>query len=115
MRVKGFYKIVAGFAAFALPLVVLSGTAYAADPAGVTATQDFIKNVIKIVAGFAGLIATLFIVFGGYSYITSSGNPENLDRAKRTLFWSFIGLAIVIAAFVISNIVTEVATNAFGS
>lgn len=76
--------------------------------------ENFIRDVIKIIAGLAGLVATGFFVIGGFGYITSSGNPEHLDRAKRTLLWSGIGLAIVIAAFVISNIVVSIATNAFG-
>ena len=61
-----------------------------------------------------GLIATGFFVVGGFSYITSSGNPEHLDRAKRTILYSAIGLSVTIAAFVISSIVTSLASNAFG-
>ena len=41
-------------------------------------------------------------------------NPERPDGAKRTLFFLAMGLAIVIGAFVLSNIVTTLATNAFG-
>jgi len=76
--------------------------------------ENFIRDVIKIIAGLAGLVATGFFVIGGFGYITSSGNPEHLDRSKRTLLWSGVGLAIVIAAFVMSNIVVSIATNAFG-
>lgn len=94
---------------------ILAHPALAEDVAGVKETQDFIRTVIGVIAGFAGLVATGFFVVGGFIYITSSGNPERLDRAKHTLLYSAIGLAIVIAAFVISNIVVSVATNAFGS
>ena len=93
---------------------VLAQSAFAAD-ANVAQVQDFIRNVIKVIAGLAGLVATGFFVAGGFTYITSSGNPEQLDKAKRTLTWSAIGLAIVIAAFVLANIVTTLATQAFGS
>lgn len=86
-----------------------------AESADVTQVQNFIRDIIKVVAGLAGLVATGFFVIGGFGYITSSGNPEHLDRSKRTLLWSGIGLAIVIAAFVISNIVVSIATNSFGS
>ncbi len=106
-------KIVALLVAFGLPFL-LAPPAFAAT-GDVSQVEDFIRNVIKVVAGLAGLIATGFFVVGGFGYITSSGNPEHLDRAKRTLLWSGIGLAIVIAAFVISNIITTIATNAFGS
>lgn len=99
--------------AFGLP-IVLASSAFAAD-GNVAQVQDFIRNVIKVIAGLAGLVATGFFVAGGFTYITSSGNPEQLDKAKRTLTWSAIGLAIVIAAFVLANIVTTLATQAFGS
>lgn len=86
-----------------------------AATAGVSNVENFIRSVITVLAGLAGLVATGFFVVGGFSYITSSGNPEHLDRAKRTILYSAIGLAITVGAFVLSNIVTTLATNAFGS
>lgn len=106
-------SIVALVVAAGLPFIFVD-PAFAAD-ANVAQVQDFIRNVIKVIAGLAGLVATGFFVAGGFTYITSSGNPEQLDKAKRTLTWSAIGLAIVIAAFVLANIVTTLATQAFGS
>lgn len=106
-------KVVGLIVAMGMP-IVLSSPAFAAS-GDVAQVESFIRNVIKVIAGLAGLIATGFFVVGGFTYITSSGNPEQLDKAKRTLTWSAIGLAIVIAAFVISNIVTTLATQAFGS
>lgn len=104
-----------------LAVLAAIGIPFAASSSALAATGDvgqvenFIRSVITLIAGLAGLIATGFFVIGGFTYITSSGNPEQLDKAKRTLTWSATGLAIVIAAFVISNIVTTLATNAFGS
>ena len=92
---------------------ILTQTALAAT-GDVSNVESFIRSIIQAIAGLAGLTATGFFVFGGFVYITSSGNPEQLDRAKRTLLWSSIGLAITIGAFVLSNIVTTLATNAFG-
>lgn len=94
---------------------LLYATPAFADTAGVSNVESFIKSVITVLAGLAGLIATGFFVAGGFSYIMSSGNPEHLDRAKKTITYSGVGLAITIAAFVLSNIVTTLATNAFGS
>lgn len=105
-------KVVATIVTLGVPFVVTS-TAFAAT-AGVGQVEGFLRNIIQVVAGLAGLVATGFFVVGGFGYITSSGNPEHLDRSKRTLMFSATGLAITIAAFVLSNIVTELATNAFG-
>jgi hypothetical protein len=94
--------------------IILSQPAFA-DSGSVTNVESFIKSIITVMAALAGLVATAFFVVGGFSYIVSAGNPERLDRAKRTLLFSAMGLSITIAAFVISNIVTTLATNAFGS
>ena len=113
MRSSRQLKIVGLIVALGMPFI-FSSPVFAAG-GDVAQVESFIKGVIKLIAGLAGLIATGFFVAGGFTYITSSGNPEQLDKAKRTLTWSAIGLAIVVAAFVISNIVTSLATQSFGS
>ncbi len=87
-----------------------------ADSSGADVGQvtSFIKNVIEALAGVAGMVATGYFVVGGFTYITSSGNPQKLEKAKRTILYSGLGLSITIAAFVISNIVTKLASSAFG-
>jgi TRAP-type C4-dicarboxylate transport system permease small subunit len=102
------FVIIAG-----LPFVLTSPVF--AGSAGVIQVENFIKSIIQVMAGLAGLVATGFFVIGGYQYITSSGNPEHLSRAKRTLVYSAAGLSIILAAFVITSVVTNLATNAFGS
>ena len=76
--------------------------------------NTFIKSVVQIVAGLAGLSATGFFVLGGLSYITSSGNPMALQKAKRTIIFAGLGLAITIAAFALTDMVSNLATKAFG-
>lgn len=86
-----------------------------ADTAGVTQIQTFIQSVIQILVTLAGLVSAGFFVWGGFGYITSSGNPEALDKSKKTILYSAIGLAVVLGAFVLSNIVSQLAGTAFGS
>lgn len=111
MKLRNNLKVLSLFIALGLPFV-LTGTAFAA---GETAqVESFIRSIIQVVAGLAGLVATGFFVIGGFGYITSSGNPEHLEKSKRTLLYSGIGLAITIGAFVLSNIVADLAHKAFG-
>jgi hypothetical protein len=113
MKNKKALRFMAAYITLGLPFV-LTSVAFA-DTAGVSNVESFIKSIITVIAGLAGLVATGFFVMGGFTYITSSGNPEHLDRAKRTLMFSGMGLAITIAAFVISNIIVTLATSAFGN
>jgi predicted small integral membrane protein len=98
----------------ALILVLISASPALAESADLSKVQSFAQNVIQVLVTIAGLLAAGFFVVGGIGYITSSGNPENLDKSKKTILYSSIGLAVSIAAFVLSNIVTELATTAFG-
>lgn len=112
MRKHNAFKLMAVLVVVGVPMI-LTHPVFASD-GNVTQVETFIKSVIKLISGLAGLIATVFFVVGGITYMTSSGNPERLDHAKRTLFYSAIGLAITIGAFVLSSIVTDLATSAFG-
>ena len=60
------YCLAAIFIAAGAPLV-LASVALAA-PAGVSNVENFIRSVIQVVAGLAGLVATGFFVASGYLY-----------------------------------------------
>lgn len=93
-------------------LIVPSAVFAQADD--VSKIETFIKNVIQVLVTLSGLLAAGFFVWGGIGYITSSGHPEHLDRSKKTIVYSAIGLAVTLGAFVLSNIVSQLATTAFG-
>jgi hypothetical protein len=77
--------------------------------------ETFIKDIIQVLVTLAGLISAGFFVWGGVGYITSSGNPETLEKSKRTILYSGVGLAIVLGAFVLTNVVSDLAVGAFGA
>ena len=85
---------------------------FAKSTGGVSQIQTFIESIIQVMITLAGLVAVGFFVYGGFGYITSSGNPESLDRSKKTILYSAIGLAIVLGAFVLTRVVTGLGTAA---
>lgn len=54
---------------------------------------------------WGGGIAVLFLILGGYRYITSQGNQDLIESAKRTILYAVVGLIIVFLAFLIFNLV----------
>ena len=75
--------------------------------ADISGVSNFMRAIINALAGLAGLVATGFFVIGGLSYITSSGNPMALERAKRTILFAAFGLLITIAAFSLAGIIGD--------
>jgi len=70
---------------------------YAASsaPSEVTAFTSDALSTITIIAIAA---VVLFLIRGGYLYITSSGRPDALEDAKKTIKNALIGLVLVLAA-----------------
>ena len=71
-----------------------------------TDIQNYLRPIMLSLVGLAGAVSTLFIMVGGFLYITSSGRPDKLERAKRVLKNALIGLILVIAAGTLTAILT---------
>ena len=65
-------------------------------------------GVIDWLLFFAGSIAVLFLLVGGYQYITAAGNEERMEKGKKILWGSVIGLVIIIMAYAVVVLVTDV-------
>ena len=69
--------------------------------------NQMVDNLITWVISVAGIVAAVFLIYGGVSYIMSSGDPAKVKKAKDTILYSVIGLIIVALAFVISSFVSN--------
>lgn len=65
-------------------------------------------NLLLFVAFIAALV---FLVIGGVRWILSGGDKEGATKAKETITSALIGLAVVLGAWILINIVL----NFFGS
>ncbi|MFA5894460.1 MAG: pilin [Candidatus Shapirobacteria bacterium] len=60
--------------------------------------SSFTSDTLKIITLIASASAVFFLLRGGYLYITSTGRPEALEEAKKTIRNALLGLVLVIAA-----------------
>lgn len=74
--------------------------------------STIVTNAIQWVIAVAGIVATIFVVIGGISYSTSSGNPEKIKKAKSTILYALIGLIIVALAEIITAFVSNIIKDA---
>ena len=92
---KFFYGLYSSiiFFLFAAPV-------YAAGPD----VTNYTDNTVQIITLIAAACAVFFIIKGGYTYMTSSGDPQALDFAKKTIRNAIIGLVLVLASNLIISI-----------
>jgi len=70
-----------------------------------------VVNFYKWALGIAALIALGIIIYGGVTYIMSSGNPSRIDDAKRWIWAALGGLLLLFGAFLILNTINPNLTN----
>ena len=85
------------------------------DPAYVPCNytlDDLVTVGIRIsqwIISIAGGLALLFFAYAGNQWITSMGNPEHIQQAKKTLTAAFVGLMIILAsAFLLDYVVSAI-------
>ncbi len=76
-----------------------------------TNLTQFIMKIINIALGVAGLIAVLFLIIGGFRYITSAGNEETAEQAKKIIVNAIIGIVVIILSFVIVRVIANALLN----
>ena len=57
-----------------------------------------IQVILSIVIGIVAAISLLFVVIGGLRYVLSQGDPGAVSKAKSTIVYALIGLAVCILA-----------------
>ena len=77
---------------------------------GVTALTK-LTGVVSAIVGFMTIAGSLWfmfqLLFGGYEWISSGGDTKKLTAARERLLNGFLGLTIVIAAWIILALVGQ--------
>lgn len=74
---------------------------------GATTLSELILGIIRYMLLFAGSIAVIFIIIGGYQYVTSGGNEEQAEKGRKTLVNAIIGIVVIVLAYVIVNVIAN--------
>lgn len=69
-------------------------------------------DINKLVAWFyyfivsiAGLAAFIMLVWAGFEWLTSVGDPAKISSAKDRIFSAFLGLVIILASYLILQVI----------
>lgn len=77
------------------------------NPLAFNTVDGFLTSILAYLQGVMGVIAVIAIVIGGIMYMTSAGDPGKVEKAKSTVTYAMIGLAIAIAA---PSFISEIAS-----
>lgn len=78
------------------------------NAAGVEGGRDLptiLGGIINIMLGFVGILLLVYLIYGGFLWMTSGGSEDGAKKAKTMITNAIIGLLIVVAAFALSTFV----------
>lgn len=69
--------------------------------------ERVVVGYINIFLAVVGIIAVAYLIYGGFMYITSGGNEETAEQAKKIIQNSIIGLVVIVLSFTIITVIVR--------
>ncbi|MBL7155481.1 MAG: hypothetical protein ISS88_03215 [Candidatus Portnoybacteria bacterium] len=93
----------------ALPLVSIEAANNAINnPLSANTFTELFIGIADWVAGIVASVAALMIVVGGFQYMLSGGNEEKVATARKTIYWSLIGLIVILGSWGLLRALLEI-------
>lgn len=71
--------------------------------------NQFLNQAIMWAVMLSGVMALVRLAFGSYQYVSSSGDPTELEEARGVIIYAVVGLLIVAVAYLIMKLGSEFA------
>lgn len=78
---------------------------------GVTDIRIIIGRIINAFLGIIGAVALFMFVLGGYRWLISAGNANQVEAGKKTLVWATLGLLVVFSSYLIVSFLISAFTS----
>lgn len=75
------------------------------NPLKASSIQQLIVNVLDAVVLIGTPIAALFLIYAGFLFVTARGDTEKLKTARKALVGTLIGIAILLGAQILSEVI----------
>jgi hypothetical protein len=70
--------------------------------------QSLLTGIRNVLAAAGIIIAAIFLILGGYNFITSGGSAEKVETARKQIMYALIGIAIILIAVSLVGIVKAI-------
>lgn len=102
---------IAVISVIAIPLLVGAQVIEQSPVAPVTTVTGVIgvlNFILRILYTIFFIVAAIFLIIAGFTYLTAAGDPEKVGKAKNQLIYAIVAIVIALLAVGIRGIVTTV-------
>ena len=69
---------------------------------------DLISQILKFLMPMAGIVLLFVLIWGGYDFMMSQGNPERIKGAQAKITSGLIGFFLLIASYLIVRVISAI-------
>jgi len=77
------------------------------DPAELSKLEDIFAQFLNLAITISGLAAFTMLIVGGFKYLTSAGDPKQVQSATSTITMAVVGLIVAIGAWFLLNFIAN--------
>ena len=74
--------------------------------------SDELGKVLSVAITFLGVVFLGLMIYAGYTWMIARGNEQEVTKAKNIIIYAVIGLVVVLSAYAITQIVSDLWFNA---
>lgn len=71
----------------------------------ISSSGGVVQRAVNLLLWIVGIVSVIFIIWGGFRYITSAGDSSKVTAAKNTVLYAVVGLVIAIFSYAIAQFV----------
>jgi len=77
------------------------------NPLTSTSVEGIVSGLSNFVLKVGLAVAPVMIIVAGFFYITAQGDPEKIKKANNIIFWTIVGLGVILLSKGIVAIIKE--------
>ena len=74
-------------------------------PAGLNEIEKVFSSVISVMAGLGFIALLVMLVWAGFKYLMSGGEPKAIAAAHQTVTWALLGIIFMAFAWLILQLI----------
>lgn len=75
------------------------------SPAGLAEIEKVVSSTISAAVGLAFVASLVFLIWAGFKYLTSGGEPKAIASAHQTATWALLGILFLAISWLILQLI----------
>lgn len=77
-------------------------------PARISDFEALFGRLLYYILAFAAVVVFIMFLLGGFKWLTSAGNPKNVESARNTLTYAIIGLIVILFSYIVLVFINKI-------